>query len=189
MSAAFEESAQANQGLVDTIVQTVLGMLNDPTSLPQNFKGWIPKYIEVNPPLLPISQIAGFSQFTAQPADFVAATETTTSTTYGDLATVGPVLSGLPDGQYLFYYGCASKVGTVDSGQEADMSISVNASTPADMDAVITEIQNYGMGMIVVAKTLAAGGNNTVQAKYKSVDGSEVGFARRWMIGLRFANN
>jgi hypothetical protein len=63
-------------------------------SVPKEFETTMLDRVNLNPPLLPVTQILGFSQFTAQAAE-VLASQTTTSTTYADLATVGPQLTGL----------------------------------------------------------------------------------------------
>lgn len=136
---------------------------------------------------VPITQVLGFSQFTAQTATSVFTPESTTSTTYTDLATAGPTLSGLPDGKYVFFYGSAAKV---TGAEEAGMAIQVNSDAVNDTnDACVGQANAYQAMSIAVTKTLSTGGNNTVTAKYHSLAGASVTFARRWLIAIRYANN
>src|SRR5687768_3883968 len=80
---------------------------------------------------VPITQVLGFSQYAPQRA-FVAASQATGSTSYTNLATTGPSITGLPDGQYLAIVGAVMKNDT--SGQLSLMSVAPNATTALDTD-------------------------------------------------------
>src|SRR5438132_8766379 len=63
----------------------------------------------------------------------VATAQNTTNGAYVDLATVGPTITGLPDGVYLIFHGAALVTGTAD--QQAFQSVSFNGAGPSDADA------------------------------------------------------
>lgn len=156
--------------------------------LPNEFKDYLVQYIALNQPPIPIGQIFGYSQTVPQSATFIVTGETRTSSTFGDLATVGPTLTGLPDGKYLFLYGCDA---AGDPGvSNAQMSIQVNATAAATNDAASTSAAFLTSIMKVVEKTLAGGGNNTVTAKFRSSNNVfACSFSSRFLIGLRTGNS
>jgi hypothetical protein len=146
------------------------------------------QWIETRGIRTPASQISGFQQFLAQSAPSVLTIESTTVTTYGDLATVGPSLTGLSDGNYIVLFGCRANGAAADS---ARMSISVNGTAASDSDDCQSDSQNLIAGMSVmraVPKRLNAGGNNTIVAKYRSQVGANVSFGNRWLTAIRWAN-
>lgn len=142
-------------------------------------------WLEQNPPAIGISNILGFSQFTANSNSVITA-ETTTSASYTDLATVGPTLTGLPDGQYIILYGAASSSSATGT-QTAFVSVSVNGATAVDNDGA--ENQNNAIASVAraITSTLSNGGNNTITLKYRSTSGTAT-FAFRWLIALKFDN-
>lgn len=137
---------------------------------------------------LPISQVVGFQQFTAEAATRINTSENTTSGTYADLATVGPSITGLADGKYVLFFGAA--VASAGAGSVPFMGISVNGDTPSDVEATQGSDTTFGTaGSTAIIRTLSNGGNNTLTAKYKSSDGAtSCAFNRRWLIALRYAN-
>jgi hypothetical protein len=154
--------------------------------------GELRTWLEQNPPAVTISSIIGFDQFTANVATDVATNETTTSTAFGDLATVGPSLSGIPNGKYLLLFGFTGKWTVAQTGQV--MSVSVNSAGAADGDACfVTPAATGGAGteastMRVVAKTLSSGSNSVV-TKYRATQaGNTANFQYRWLVALRYAN-
>lgn len=166
--------------------QQVERFFGDPTIFPAIFRSWLVAYIEANPPLLPISQITGFSQFTAKYATVQSVTgENTTSTTYTNLTTTGPELTGLPDGLYLVLHGCVSH--TSVAGSQARQSISVNGVTAVDDDATQCGVANNQSVMTAVIKTLDAG-DNTILCKYRCEGGAAGEFSYRFLIALKYAN-
>lgn len=123
----------------------------------------------------PVSQVVGFGQFLVQPATDVLTSESTSSATYVDLATVGPSLSTLGDGKYLVFFGFVVAAGT----NQGLMSISVNGASATDSLSTSTAR--------AVAVTLSGGGANTIVSKYRSPGGT-CGFLNRWLLALRYAN-
>jgi len=155
--------------------------------LPNAFKQYIVEYLALNQPLVPVGQLVGFSQFTAQVAAAVDTQEQTNSTTYVNLTTTGPTLTGLPDGQYLVLFGAAAEIDTA-TVNSARMSLEVNGVAAADTDMALSGSQFLVSVSRVVTKTFAAG-SNTITAKYRSTNaGTNAIFANRWMILLRYAN-
>ena len=153
-------------------------------SIPKEFETWLIDRIAVLLPLIPISQVVGFTQFTAQDAPNVLTQQSTTSTSYTDLSTVGPQLTGLPDGQYIIFFGANQ----FSVGAEPNMSIQVNATAASDDDRVVTGAGTAAHQSRAVIKTLDNAGNNTITVKYKSNSGGSVTFFNRWMFALRIAN-
>lgn len=155
-------------------------------TIPKEFESWLIDRIAVLQPLIPIGQVVGFSQYTAQTGPRVDTQETTTSTSYDDLATVGPQLTGLPDGQYLFMFGCAM---SEPGGAITYMGLKFNATEAQDSEAASwdNETGEWAFPTGVVTTTLAGGGTNTVTARYKTAGGTG-SFAKRWLVGLKFAN-
>jgi hypothetical protein len=154
--------------------------------------GELRTWLEQNPPAVTISSIIGFDQFTANVATDVGTNETTTSSTYVDLATVGPSLSGIPDGKYLVMFGFTGKWTVAQTGQV--MSVAMNGAAASDADACfVTPTTTGGAGteastMRVVAKTLSSGSNSIV-SKYRATQaGNTANFEFRWLVALRYAN-
>lgn len=130
-----------------------------------------------------ISQIVGFQQFAAQVATSILTSETTTSTSYTDLATPGPQLTTLPDGRYVLLFGAfASNSGT-----------GVSVFSPTINNAAAVDADQGGMsgtqGLYSTRATTAtlASGTNTVKLQYKVNSGTGT-FLNRWLIALRYAN-
>lgn len=162
-------------------------MLSDPTSFPVVFPAWIKSRMEADPPLLPISQIVGFAQFTTQVASTIITIESTTSTTYTDLATVGPSLADLADGKYIALFGSMGK-GDI-AGIGALMSVSVNGGTAVDDDSALVTSLEWNSMMRAVQVTLDNGGTNTLRAKYRMLGtGGTASFQRRWLIATKTSN-
>jgi len=169
-------------------------MLDHPEELPDKFKAWLLDYVAVNIPMIPISQIQGFTGFTAKSADPVLAIESTTATTYGDLATVGPTLTGIGDGEYIILFGCKANGGTTGGGAIifGRMALEINGTAAADNDSCQSDSDRGIAGMSImraVVKTLDNGGNNTITAKYRSTDSSvSCSFGNRWLTALKVGN-
>lgn len=160
--------------------------MNDPLLfVPKPFETWMVDRVAVSGLNLPIGQIIGFSQFTVQ-SDFVITSESTASLVYTNLATVGPTLTGIPDGQYLLAFGAQTSV----TNDTASMSVSVNGVAASDNDSATIGTTGAVGGNIVrfISSTLSTGGNNSVTVKYRTNNGTVVPFLRRWLIALKYAN-
>jgi hypothetical protein len=151
--------------------------------LAKDFLGYMVDYLALNQPLVPIGQVVGFSQHTAQAATYIATGEATTSATFTNLATVGPQLTDLPDGQYVVFFG-ASAVTGADSGR---MSIKFGTAEATDTDAIVWVASGLTIpGARAAAVTLSENAN-TITARYRS-NGASVSFSNRWLIAIRHAN-
>lgn len=155
--------------------------------LAKDFLGYMVDYLALNQPQVPIGQVFGFSQYTAQLDQILTgATADTTSTSYTDLSTAGPTLTGLPDGQYLILFGAKIK-NTTGAGNHSWMSFQPNATTALDADAIDVEVADFGAFARATLKTLSNDGNNTVTCKYRV--GSGTGrYGTCWIAALKYAN-
>ena len=151
----------------------------------EQFRFWL----EQNPPNIPITQILGFTQFTAQAADRINTSQSTTSTAYVALATQGPILTGLSDGKYLLMFG-AALASNASTGAPL-MNLKVNGTTPSDdNEAVQGSNTTFGVSAsTAVVKTLSNAGNNTVEAVYRTSNVAvTASFNHRWLVALRYSN-
>lgn len=173
----------------ELFMRNLHGALKSPMfAVPKPFETWMIDKVASSGMDIPVSQLQGFTQFTAQLSSLIATDQFTVSTSYVGLTTVGPELLLLPDGQYLFFYGADINIDTATLNP-ARMSIQVNAVAAADADACLTATQATTSVMTVRAKVLSNDGNNSVTAKYRSnVGTTQAHFANRWLIGLRYAN-
>lgn len=132
----------------------------------------------------PISQILGFSQFTAQSAA-VFDVESTTSTSYTSLATSGPTISGLGPGKYLVLVSAYMR--TESNSIAAYMSYSVNSTSPSDHTAAVTA-NTDGAKLVGIGTETLTGDNNNIAALYK-IEGASTGhFSDRNLIVLKYGN-
>jgi hypothetical protein len=148
--------------------------------------GQLRLWLEMNPPAIPIKQILGFAQFTAQHSE-VLTSQTIGSpvNTYRDLATVGPRLTELPKGKYVLLFGTNYDA---SGGATGWMTPSVNGAAPNDNDAAVVAPVNperFNLTRAVV-KDLALD-DNTITMKYKSTQ-SAPSFSFRWLIVLKYDN-
>jgi hypothetical protein len=142
---------------------------------------WVNSRILIDGFELPIGQVSGFLGFVFKPAATILTFEATTSTTYVDLATAGPSLTGLADGQYAIFFGFNGS-----STTSAIMSISVNGAAASDDDSCSVTTTSSTMRMVLA--TLSADGNNTVTTKYRSGSGTSQSFGRRWLSLVKYQN-
>lgn len=159
-------------------------MLDTFLTIPDPTVEWLSDRIARNGIPVSISQIQGFAQSQAQTADNILTQESTASTSYANLATTGPELTGLPDGQYIVFFG-ANMFSTT---AEPSMSIQVNSTAASDDDRVVTGAGTAAHQSRACTKTLNADGNNTITVKYKSNTGGSCTFFNRWLFALKFAN-
>lgn len=159
-------------------------MFSDPLSIPPEWKAWLVSYLEANPPVLPISQIHGFTDFTAQRA-LVDAQQNTASATYTNLGTVGPQLSTLPKGKYLIIVSAMMKSSV--AGSSAWYSPSVNGAAASDSDAANNSGANTVTAIGISVKDLDQD-TNDITMKYR-VDGGATGtYVHRNLVALKYAN-
>ena len=173
-------TAHAPSDTAIPLVKNIFGVSSD-------FLGELKTWLEQNPPAIPITSVLGFNQFLASGATRINTSQTRTSATYGDLATVGPTITGLSDGKYVVLYGAAL---SMNAGGPAFMGLAVNGTNPSDdNEALQGAATNFGVSaMTAVLKTLNNGGNNTLKAVYRSDGVNTATFNRRWLIALRYSN-
>lgn len=170
-----------------SIKDAVYELLANPMDLPPAFWQYATQSWLKDAPVFPISQVFGFTQFVGAPAPFVVTSETTTSGTYVDLATTGPVLTNLPDGKYLILFGAAISV--TAGATSTFMSLSVNGSTPSNDDAIYTTSTAFVTLASARTKALTNNGSNTVKAQYAADGVRTATFLNRWLIALKYGNN
>jgi hypothetical protein len=143
-------------------------------------------WLEQNPPATPVTSILGFSQFTAQTA-VTAANQTRTSSTYADLATVGPAVTGLSPGNYLVLWGAAAFVNAATTSantrvQDQDGNTTTNAVVAGTASTAYTSIM--GADIIKLSKP-----NSSLTVKYSSSDNAtQSSWLGRFLIVLRYSN-
>ena len=145
--------------------------------------GELRTWLEQNPPAITIQSIVGYSQTTPQSATDVVPNETTTSLTFTDLATAGPTLTNLPDGNYLFIWGAAM----TQSSSAGYMGLKINSTEATDNESAVNGAASIIPGARALVKRLSNGGNNTVTCRYR-VDGGTGGWQRRWLHAIRVSN-
>lgn len=148
-------------------------LLSHPLHFPDEFKRWLGDFVLTNIPMIPFGHIFGARQNTARSGDYVAASESTTSTSYTDLATVGPLIENIADGTYLLMYGVQCR---------AHASISVNGAAASDDDSIWGEEAAPAAGRMKIV-SLKNNNANSVKMVYK--DGT---FSHRWLVIMRLGS-
>jgi hypothetical protein len=119
----------------------------------------------------------------------VTGSQNSTSTSYGDLTTVGPaVTKTLVNGQkVLVEVSCDAN--TVTGGEDGWMSFAVSGATTLaalDVNAAHLFMTGSAIGAMQISRstvfTATAGGSHTFTAKYRSETGATVGFSNRRII-------
>lgn len=161
-------------------------ILSFPEEFPPEFSAWIEDHVRVNAQITQ-GQVQGLSTLLVK-ADKIPATgdssETTTSFTYTDLATVGPQLQ-VGAGKWIFWYGCHT-VGSA-AGVGSGMSVDINGAGATDADSV----SMLGTNWVSITRALTldlSEANNTIVSKYRCVGVGTSTFYRRFLIGLRYGN-
>ena len=170
-------------GLSDADREEMQRLLSHPLEIPTDFKQWFADWFATNIPKLPISQVFGFKLDRLR-YDEVPTQQSTSSTSYADLATVGPQLQNLAPGYYLCVFGGGLSVGaTTDS---VFMSLSLNGSTPADADGCqlvgfsTTNDETVGRALLVhLTKDI-----NNVVCKYRVSAGTH-SFVERYLYAFK----
>lgn len=167
------------------LMQRVLSAASrNPNLIPADFMSYLLDWIQTQRLQIPIGQVFGFTQFVPSVAT-VTTFETTASTSYADLATVGPTLNGLSDGQYVVMVLAAANGSA--AGVDAWMSYSANGDSAVDSRGSRAATASIS-GLAMLSKVSLKNGNaNTLQAKYRCSSGTG-GFTNRCLFALKFAN-
>lgn len=161
-------------------------MFSDPLSIPPEWKAWLVSYLEANPPVLPISQVHGFSSFTANYAQVSNKQNMPSNGSFVDLATVGPQITELPKGKYVLLFGAAYDA---SGGATGNMSYSINGAAADYNDGALIEpvnVERFNL-MRATIEDLTED-SNTVCAKYYSTQSPGPAFYLRWLLALKYAN-
>lgn len=122
---------------------------------------------------------------------FVGTNETRTSTSFGDLTTVGPAITIVTGSNALILFGATLGNSTVNDG--AVMSFQVSGATTISVATITGQVNlahlsnpasagHEGSAAMVVSGLTA--GSNTFTAKYRADIGGTAFFLRRWIIGF-----
>ena len=169
---------------IEDMQRVLVAVAKRPTLVPEGFWAQLIDQIQVSNLQIPVGQIFGFSQTPPQ-ANKVETLQATTSTSYTDLTTVGPELTGLPDGQYLVMYGAWADLSA--TGPTMYLSPSYNSATPSDDDAAINSSDLTQSIQMTMTKTLTNGGNNSIRVQYRTTGGTAT-YIHRWLVAWRVAN-
>lgn len=137
---------------------------------------------------LPVSNILGFSQFTAKYASEDSEGHTT-STSFGDpnvSGAAGPEITGVPPGKYVLLFGGSGT--TSNAASRAILGVNINGAGAADAESA--EINTLGPHASVsraIIKTVTDP-NSTVKLVMRSTNGDDIDFRYRWLVTLRYAN-
>ena len=157
--------------------------------IPDSFKASLADYVSQNS-MIPVAQIRGFSQTVAHQHIIDTSETRAWSSSYGDMATVGPKLENLGAGKYLVMYGAQCQ--TTESGSEPFMSIDVNGAGATDADSVTVQTGSVTITLPMVRAQVIdlTESDNSIVCKYKRIgNGTTVAtFFARWLIALRIGN-
>ncbi len=188
MSSAPEPYVTPEQYLTTDERATLQRLLSQSTDFPKEFGAWIKEYIAVNGELQQY-QVTGLSQRTPR-SDSVATQESCNWTSsYVDLATVGPQLTDLSAGVYLVNYG--AQIITHESASQPYMGISINGAAPVDADSMFLlassgSIYAPSSKSLIIPLTLPS---NTLRCQYKRIgSGASTGdFSGRYINAVKVA--
>jgi len=147
-------------------------------------------HLEMSNLAIPVTQLLGWSQFEPHKAPTIDDVETTTSTTYVDLATEGPTLSGLPPGQYLVLFGFTGSnsvdgTATIMSFATDGAAISSDTNPGIVMNSNVKDCSVLGFATVTLSGDRVGG--HELKAKYK-VDGGTGTYFYRRLVAFKFAN-
>jgi hypothetical protein len=181
----LDKDGEPKEGFDERVRRIIREVLSDPLGFPEEYKGWLPEWLALSGFNIPISQVRGFAQFTANSAS-VTTQQSTASASYTNLGTVGPELAGLPAGSYLLIYGAGA---AAVAGVRASVSPKINAVEATDADAMQLIPATAGdviPGAMATVKTLSEA-SNTVTLRYKVASGT-ASFQNRWLVALKYSN-
>lgn len=180
-------ASESTQGDIALMQRVLTAAVNNPNLIPENFMAYMLDWIQTQRLNIPIGQVFGFPRFTMQSSPLVGgALETTASTSFVNLATVGPTIDGISDGKYVVWICNLSAIDT--GGQQAIMALSVNgaaADITLSTEAWSSAFDNISKPFLL---TFDSGGANSIVAKYKSSGGGTATFFKRQLFALRYAN-
>lgn len=159
-------------------------LLSDPLAYPAIFKNWLLAYLRDNLRGLPLSSVSNAGGLVDYGGPIVTR-EQILATGYGNLATVGPSITGLPSGVFVVSHGCALFINA--GGVRAYQSVSINGGTPSDDNAVVSEQATLGpSGSFSFVASLQAESNDLL-LQYRAANVAGAQFERRWLEAIRIS--
>jgi hypothetical protein len=174
-------------GLDSTQLADIEKMLGSPMALPSEFTTWWVEWLagQLQPQVL---ALGGAERIFFRAAPTIGTEESTSSGSFVNLATTGPVLSGLSNGRWFFMWGF--NLEAVTGTPIGVMGLDVNGGG-ADANHVARAFGQVEGDFIPACygRLLSILGNdsNTVTAKYAALAGTPY-FRHRWLVGLRVGN-
>lgn len=192
----LEVTSEVGAALTDFDYRVAASLLKLTHSLrwPKDTLSYLTERIALEGFQIPVSQLSGFSGFTA---NFASAGDgswgVTTSTSFGNLdnsvggiAVPGPVLSGLPGGKYAIFVGCAAQNSTLDRGTHMAVQINSDAVSVNHGPKTFSIVSSSIMRGFLVTLTEP---NNTLTGKYKVLNAADTGaFTECWVLALKYDN-
>lgn len=157
-------------------------LLFRPMLLPPDFKSWLYKFASTD--AAPhFQELLGTRSRRWRVATPVLPLEFTSSTTYTDLATVGPQLTGLENGTYMVVFGFYTQGGSSGSRYgRAEYNDQTTLPGPSPEVDIITE----GQAVMFHLVELKHQNNNKIKVRYR-VPTSNAGFSTRWLHAVQVA--
>jgi len=162
-------------------------MLGTPLAIPSEFTTWWVDWLagELQPQVL---ALGGAGQIFFRAAPVIATDESTTSTSYVDLATVGPKLDQLSNGRWLVFWGASM---TANGGATIGYMAIDAGGGPVDTAASRARgVQDGDMAPGTMSQLVTLNGNdsNSITAKYRKESGGTPAWRSRWLIAVRLGN-
>ena len=170
----------------ERITKVVMKLWGAPLRYPREFKTWLPDYVALQIPDIPVTQIFGFLQFVPQISSRLTDDTVVTSRTFADpiSGAAGPTITGLPPGQYLILLGAVMAASS--AATPFYVGVKVNTTEAVDSDSIVTYTPTAVPGMTALAKTLSLD-TNTITMRFRTASGTALALYR-WMIALKYAN-
>jgi hypothetical protein len=156
---------------------------------------WVTDYVSTHLAVTQGSQIIGVPLLVFQEAPPIATPESTTSATFVDLATRGPELTKMADGNWIVIWGCLMEnnaAGDVvgEMGVQpswAGLSDSQVASAAVAVNLRCNCVYSRAFGAQGPAAVDATGqGNNSIRAQFRRQSGlGTPTFLNRWLVAVR----
>ncbi len=161
--------------------QLLKKILSRPLLLPPEFKSWLYKFASGD--AAPhFQEILGVRQRRWRIADQCVLPELCSSTSYVDLATLGPQLTGLENGSYMVMFGYWTEGGTAVTRFAS--SFYNGLGTGGSQEA---EVNRDGQAMQVHLVDLQKDNNNSILVRYRTSGGTG-NFGKRWLHAVQVAS-
>lgn len=174
-------------GLDPTQLADIEKMLGSPLALPSSFTTWWVDWLagELSPMVL---QLGGAAQLFFHAAPTVATEESTSSGSFVNLATTGPVLSGLSNGRWLFFWGFNLEAVTGTPTGIMGLDVNGGGADANNVARAFGQVEgDFIPGVYAQLISILGNDNNTVTAKYAALGGTPY-FRHRWLVGVRVGN-